>query len=377
LRLLIGFNCCVDYTIDHVRAFRFQRHHLTQPANGISIAELVHSICGCQAQVLSAAELQIRARMPQVTRERIRTALAVDRSIVKTWCMRGTVHLLPAKQLGIYLAGRREAGLQRNAGWLKKMGYEKTWFDDVVAQIRSALANGPMTRREIAGLVSPNLRDLIVHSWGAGIQLATAAGAVVFAPGETKDVRFVRMDHWLPGYSDPPEEEAQNELLRGYLQTYGPASLGDFAIWLGGTVGLGRKMLNRIADEVIEIEVGSQRLLLLKKDLKTLVTVAPPTGVKLLPNFDPVLLGHKDRSHLVPRKHHAQVFRVAGWISPTILLDGRVIGTWGWKKKGKGIEIGLEPFGRLPREAKVGIEKEVADIGRFFDQPAIKRDRTR
>src|SRR3972149_1300519 len=101
----------------------------------------------------------------------------------------------------------------------------------------------------------------------------------------------------------------------------------------------------------------------------------PPLGrakarapvVRLLPNFDVFLLGHRDKGHLVDAAHYKRVYRKAGWISAAVLVDGRVAGVWTPERKGRRLVVRVEPFAPLSRAVREGIEAEGGGGGRFLD----------
>ena len=89
--------------------------------------------------------------------------------------------------------------------------------------------------------------------------------------------------------------------------------------------------------------------------------------VRLLPHFDVYLLGHRSKSHLVDDAHYKRVYRAAGWISPVVLINGRVAGVWSYKKRAGSVRITVEPFGRLTNRQRKAIESSAAHVAGFFD----------
>jgi hypothetical protein len=106
----------------------------------------------------------------------------------------------------------------------------------------------------------------------------------------------------------------------------------------------------------------------LRADLPVLRTAkrAGPT-VRLLPSFDSFLLAHKDKGHLVDAAHYKRVYRKAGWLSPVLLVDGRLAGTWSYERKGERLRMNVDSFARFSRAVREGIEAEAEDVARFFD----------
>ncbi|MEW5932639.1 MAG: crosslink repair DNA glycosylase YcaQ family protein, partial [Bacillota bacterium] len=166
--------------------------------------------------------------------------------------------------------------------------------------------------------------------------------------------------------------EAGPTVLRWYLRSYGPATWQDFAAWAGIPVREAVSLAGGLGNEVVEVSVEGRRSYLLREDLAA-VRAAEIRGrvVRLLPSFDPYLLGHHEKDHLVSNAHYKRVFRKAGWLSPVVLVDGRVAGVWSHKRSGRTLRVTVEPFGDLPPRVREQIVAEAGDLGRFLDLRAL------
>jgi hypothetical protein len=118
--------------------------------------------------------------------------------------------------------------------------------------------------------------------------------------------------------------------------------------------------------------VGPGRFLL-SEDAETLAKRATVDRVRLLPAFDPYLLGHRERSHLVDAPYSARIYRKQGWISPAIAVDCRAAGVWSHATKGKRLEVTVEAFKPLARGVRELIAEEARALGRFLGAPADVR----
>jgi len=359
-----------------VHAFRLARHHLDRPASRSALAAVTDDVCGVQAQVLSAAQLALRARIRGLTPEDVERALWRDRTLVKTWCMRGAVHLVPASEFETYVRGvaRRES---RSTGWLVRAGLSRQEVDRTVDAIHDALADGPLLRQDLARRVSravgPRVRRWVGHSWGGAVLIASLRGRACFGPNRGREVTFVRPEDWIPGWRTIPAEEAETNLLRKYLRAYGPATPLDFSMWTNFTVADARAIWERLERDLVTVEVDGRAASALRSDLPVLRRAPPRPGIRLLPSFDEYLLGHKDKGHLVDPAHYKRVYRKAGWLSPVVLVDGRVAGVWSAAKSRGRLTITVEPFRRLGREIRDGVAAEADDVGRFFGLAAEVR----
>ena len=373
---------------EQVAGFRLSRHHLATPATKASIARVAGDMCGAQAQVISAAALALRARIRGLRQEDVEKALWQDRVLAKTWCMRGTIHLIPSKEYSVFVRGtaRRE---KRAEGWLTRHGLTAPIVDQLMEATGKAL-DRPLTRHELAKRIAASVgKHRKVHrsrGWGnrgptdvveiggatlsvdAIVWLASARSLACWGPEAGDGPTHVRPDAWLPGMRETAPEEAETELVRHYLRAFGPATLREFAIWTAIGVRAAQEVWGRIGSEIVPVQVDGKTGSVLRRDLPALrrAKLTGPT-VRLLPYFDGFLLGNTERDHLVDARHYKEVYRPAGWIAAVVLVDGRVQGTWSYDRKGDRILVRVEPFRPLARAVREGVEAEAADVARFFD----------
>lgn len=199
------------------------------------------------------------------------------------------------------------------------------------------------------------------------VRVPIAEGLICYSPGESNEATFIRMDQWLGKLSPVSEEQARMELLRGYLRAYGPATLTDFSHWSGMPAGEVRPLRGLLGDELAEIAVDQKNCLLLREDLAVLGQARSGRNcVRLLPHFDPYLLAHRDKDHLVEARHYKRVYRNQGWISPVVLVDGSVAGVWSYQRQGKKLQVTVEPFSKPSRELHAAIAQEAESLAGFF-----------
>ena len=329
-----------------------------------------------QAQLTSAAELALWARVRGLRRQDVERALWRKRSLVKTWCMRGTTHLLPTAEFPMYVAALRESAVARDRNWIARYGISEQEMDAMADAVVQVLASGPLSRRELADRVAERLgsraRRWVEHSWGGIVRRPCFQGRVCFGPPQGREVTFARTDHWLAAKRDLLPEDARAMLLRRYLQSYGPASPKDFLAWSG----MAAKEVRAVwagCPGLSEVSVEGRRAWVLREDLDGLARATTMLSVRLLPSFDAYLLGHRDKSHLVDAAHYKRVYRKAGWLSPVVLVDGKVAGLWTHATKGGNGIVTIEPFRSLSRTEREGIAAEVEDLGRFLGGTAEAR----
>jgi Winged helix DNA-binding domain len=369
---------------DQVLAWRAARHHLDERVPAKAMLEVAGRIAGLHAQVLSSAELTLAARVEELEPDAVRRALWEERSLVKTWAMRGTLHLLPAAEFPLWQAARSTNRPWETGAWQRAFATtaELERINQAVAQ---ALDGQLLTREELADRVgeltgSKLLGDKLRESWGALLKPAAALGLVCFAPSKGQQVRFTRPDTWLGGWTDHDPEQAMDEVTRRFLAASGPVTREDFARWWGmPSPARGARLLQRLGGEVARVEVEGAAAYALAADLPGLAEAggrgkaagagAGSRTVRLLPAFDQYVITatlHAER--LMPGPFKARVYRPQGWLSPVLLVGGRMDGVWRQETKGRRLQLTIEPFAgpppaRVRRAAEAEAERLAAWSG--------------
>ena len=314
---------------------------------------------------MSAAELQIGVRV-QCTVKDVRTALWKDKSLVKTWLMRGTLHLVPSKDLPIYTAAMGRFRLRNLNAWLKFTQLTEPELTGLFTAIGEALDGRTMTREELITAVgrgrSERVQNVLKSGWGGMLKPVARNGLLCFGPSRGQSVTFARPQQWLGSWRDLDPIEALAEVARRYLRAYGPATKQDFARWWGAWTGVGRDAWAALADELVPVSIEGRHAEMLAGDLRRISRSPGSLTLQLLPAFDPYLMGHADRDHLFDAAHRARVSRVAGWISAVVLIDGRVAATWTHTVAKQTLRIAVEPFRPLPAKARPLIRARAEEI---------------
>lgn len=355
-----------ELTWPQVHAFRLLRHHLTKRAPKKDLARVVGDVGGAQAQVMSAAEMQIATRVDCSVVD-VRNALWKDRSLVKTWLMRGTLHLARSEDLPFYVGAMgRHWVSQVRPSWLEYMQITEPEFWKLCDQIGAAVNGTPMTREELIAQVgkgrSQRVRDLLKSGWGGMLKPAARNGLLCFGPNRGQSVTFVRPQEWLPSWRTVDPEQAIGEMARRYLRAYGPATRTDFARWWGGWPGVPSAAWSAIRGELVQVAVDGLKLDLLEEDLDAVRRAGIDRHVALLAGFDPYLMGYARRDHLVDRAHASKVSRTAGWISAVVLVDGKVVATWTHTLANKSLRLAVEPFERLPSGVVAQVRERAGEL---------------
>ena len=352
-----------------VRAFRLARHHLTEPLPAERLVDAVTAVGGVQAQVMSAAELALAARSEGLSPGHVQEALWEKRELVKTWCMRGTLHLLPARELGLWTAALSRRSQWRRPSWLKWFGATEEEMEQLFATIDKRLDGEGMTREEVAALAPVHLHDELLRGWGSHLKPAAYQGILAFGPNRGRNVTFVHPERWLGPLERHDPDEALSGLFLRYLSAYGPATHEDFARWWGGDSAPARRILKSLGDEVAPVEAEGRQAWVLAGDAELIAGLDPPRSVRLLPNFDVYTLHYRPREAFLPEGVYDRVYRTAGWISPVVLYDGAVAGVWEHKKRPRKIDLSVELFVRETKRLRAGIAREARRIGEFLGAP--------
>jgi hypothetical protein len=357
----------LETTWDRVRAFRLRRQ-LLDPVGDDDAVAVVRRLAGVQAQVPSAAELAVGVRQAEPDAGAVEAALA-DGALVRTWAMRGTLHLLAAEEAGAHLALMAAGRSWEKGSWVKAFGLRPEEMVELTAAVAEALDGRTLTRDELTTdlgerLGRPDLEAELRSGWGAVLKPIAWQGVLCHGPPAGSRVTFGRPDQLLPGWTGLPEpEDAARTVLPAYLRAYGPAPLGRFDAWL--TRGTSRKGLLRswreaVADDLVTVDVEGESADLLAEDLDELAATDPSTAVRLLPGFDQAVLGPGTAAtEVLAAEHRGEVSRAAGWISPVVLVGGRVVGVW---EDGDDGDVDVRPFAGEPTPSKTALAEAITRL---------------
>jgi hypothetical protein len=324
----------LELTWDQVLAWRVRRHHLATRAS--DPVHLVGELAGVQAQVLPTAKQVIGIRS-RATPDDVDRLLWTDRRLVKTWAMRGTLHLLPSAELGLWVALLRRRLPRVTAGWERYHGVTAAELVAITDAVPEVLGTEPVTREELAERIAAKVKkralaEVVRSGWSAVLKPAANQGLLVQGPPVDGNITFVDPVRWLGRRLDRPDpDEAAAAIVDRFLDVNGPATHDDLARWLGVQPKQGRELLADHTERLTPVDVEGARAWLTPAGANQAAraTARAKSTVYLLPGFDPYVLAPiSHRRHTIPPGRVDDVSRTAGWISAVLLVDGRIAGTW-------------------------------------------------
>lgn len=392
-------------TNDEIIAFRLSAHHLDERLehNGVGAAA---GACGIQNSPPGSALTALHARVEKMSDAAFTSAIAEDKTLVQTWCMRGAPFIVPTSDLMVFTTGvlpQTERALRHFVlgveASVDELGLELSELvDRTESKVRTVLRGRKLTitdlGAEVAERLAPSLTTAQRKVWesegpyakgqnlGAGvvhfcIRLLTLRQVLCFAPREGNTAPFVLLDEWIDEpstvSSQAPDEnerdQARAELLRRYLHCYGPSTRADFAAWVGIRSTEAKPWWNLLDGQLTEIDCG-RRAWMLTEDVDRLRRAELPRGVRLLPPHDPYTQ-MCDRQTIVPKEHHREIWKTVG--DPgTLLVNGRIAGTWRARKRNRRLSITISPFGTVSTTVRRALETEAEAIGTLREASAVE-----
>jgi hypothetical protein len=354
-------------------AWRMERH-LLDPVGTLPVAAVVRRLCGVQSQVASSAELAIRVRRRRSRPGDVARALAAG-TVIKTWAMRGALHVLTPEDAGAFLSLLAASRSWETPAWQKWFGVGPAEIEELRVATREALDGMALTREELGAAVTrrrrlAHLGEAVAEKWGSLWKPLAWQGDLCIGPSQGNRVTFMRPDQASPRWAGVPEpEEAAPRAVLAYLAAYGPAGPEGFGKFVSRGV-VSKKSLRAwfglVADRVAEVDVEGDLLFVRAEDLDSLVASRPTRALRLLPGFDQWILGPgTDDPRVLDQRRRSAVSRQAGWISPLVVHGGVVAGTW--QREGDVVRIGW--FGERGKPPRRAIAAEVERLGEIIGRP--------
>lgn len=349
-----------------IRRARARAQALADGVREASADAVVRRVFAIQAQDAVAADLGIRARGQDISPEDIRTAYEAERSIVRGWFMRGTLHTIPgsdARWVLRLLAPRILAATGRR---YHQLGLDEGMRERADRLVRRALAtHGPLTRHEL----TERLAAVGIQPDGQApfhmIRHAALTGVLCHGPRRGDEATYVLLDDWLPAVAGDPrweEDTAVAELARRYVRAHGPVGVDDFAAWSGLPVTVARKAWKRLAQTGSITEYGALSVPVERRE--ELLDSPGTLDLRMLPAYDNYLVGYRTRELSVAAAHLGRVWPGGGVIRPTVVADGLAVGTWARRDAGRAVHV--DAFAPLSSQVQASVDAEASAITGFL-----------
>ena len=327
--------------------------------------EVVRWLGAVQAQDYMQSLWAIGLRMRSATTADVEQAIS-DGEILRTWPMRGTTHFVPPEDARWMLELSASRIIARDKRRQEQLELDEEILERCKVIFYEALEGGRRLSRpdmmallERAGISTGGQRGYHI------LWYAAQSGLICLGPMQDKQQTFVLLDEWAPGPRKLSREESLAELARRYFASHGPATVHDFARWAGLTVTETRTGVG-VAELVPETIDGDEYWV---DEDATGREASEESDVHLLPGFDEYLIGYKDRGAVLAAEHaHRIVPGNNGIFQPTIVVDGRIVGTWKRKLKKTAIEVTFHPFTQLG-DSEDKVVEAARSYGDFIGSP--------
>lgn len=316
-----------------------------------------------QAQDLRSARLAVRARTTGLFAHDVDAALTGERTLVVSWLVRGTLHLVHRDDYPWLWALTPPATISANRRRLAEEGVPLADAERALVIIERTLTdNGPLPRADLAERLARAGIRTAGQATPHVVMFAALRGLVVLGPVRDGAPAVALTRDWLgrqpAALSGDDRMQALGELVRRYLRGHGPASVADIAAWSGLGLRDVRDGLRQIGDELDE---DGDLVDLTGRDAGS----PGPMACRLLPAFDPYLLGWRDRGFIVADENLSRVYPGGGMLRATAVIEGRAVATWTLRRRAGRVHVELDVFDDLDTATEATLWSEADDVARF------------
>ena len=327
---------------------------------------VVTHLVGVQAQLLGSAGLALAARTNGLTEGAVTAARVEERSIVLTWAMRGTLHLVTAEDFDRFVPLVTEPHVGRSLRRLREEGVPPSDTERACDLIERVLSrDGPLTRAEIAA----RLRRRRIRTDGQAIAhlvwLAAAQRGVCFGPDRGGERTFMLARDWIGAPKRfTGHDDGLRELALRYVRSHAPATADDFTAWSGLRLRDARKAWAAIAPRTTHVRTPFGVM----TSPRARLAEAPAGDVRLVPDLDEYLLGWRDRGFAVRPEHRRDVNAGGGFVRPTVLRDGTAIATWRIERTPSRAVLDVRSFNRPTAATRRAVLAEADRLTAFLQR---------
>jgi hypothetical protein len=324
-----------------------------------------------QAQDYSAVKWAVGLRTQDATQDSVEKAIA-DKTIIRTWLMRGTLHIATAADVHWMLNLLAPRIIANSATRNRQLELDQAAFTCSFEILTDVLSDGKvlprkqlMTALEDEGISTEGQRGYHI------LRRAGLEGLICFGPKQGKQDTFGLLDEWTPDRNEIVHDEALAELALRYFRSHGPATLEDFTWWSGLTAAQARKAAEISGNKLQKQETEGETLWS-ALDLENIFETSPTAH--LLPAFDEFYLGYKNRSAVLDSKYDPGEVSKAGVFRPIIVINSQIVGTWRRTLKRNRVSILLNLFEVLTADEKLALQDAATHYGKFLGLPVELED---
>ncbi len=326
-------------------------------------AEIVQWLGALQAQDYAGAKWSVGLRLAGSKETDVEHAIA-DRSIIRTWPMRGTLHFVAAEDVVWMLKLLTPRIIAKMAGRNRQLELDSSTFNKSHDLLLKEMEGGRQLMRnevyeifERNGIFTSGQRGIHIINYLAQKQL------ICHGFHNDKQPTYVLLDEWVTKSKELEGDEALAEIAYRYFASHGPATIQDFAWWTELKLSDARKGLEAISHKLLSTEVDSIKFWCTPE----LPDKLPAKKVHLLPGFDEYMLGYTNRSLMVDLEHMPKIVPGNnGMFMPTIVVNGKVEGLWKRTLKKDKVIIDVIPFDNFGTKTMEQIETAVLKYGKYI-----------
>lgn len=334
-------------------------------------SEVVAWLGAIQGQDYAGAKWSLGVRLPSSADADIERAFA-EGSIVRTWAMRGTLHVVAATDVRWLLALLAPRIIASCARRYKELELDEPTLARSNTLLAQALDGGKqLTRKELLALLEDNGISTAGQRAAYMLQRASLDSLICHGVTRNNNPTYSLLDHAIPPANPIERDEALAILAQRYFISRGPATLQDFAHWSGLPIGEVRRGLASIASQLVQETIEGQVYWMGPQQSE----MSAAQSVYLLPGFDEYLLGYRDRSAALEPQFATRIVPGGnGIFFSTIVSNGRVVGIWKRVFKKNTAILTPQFFYPVSEVEMHALHEAAMRYGRFLQMPVSVAD---
>jgi uncharacterized protein YcaQ len=375
---------------DVATQYVLKKHHLLNVSKAENVLQVVNDIIALHATSAGTPYLSLFARMKNFQRRHLDEEFYVKRNLIRLTAMRSTLFITSIESAPLLYQATKWSEPQL-LKWLRKWGIQPSEHQELTQKLHNILKGGGKTLSEIKKVLPKEIMRSVEVKAGKSIYRGTNVSTVlnamtlrglVISEKALGTLRLTSANHYRLIQENYPNlnlesiesEEAKAMLVKCYVKVFGPVTEDDIAWWTGLSKTDMKMALTAIEKELVNVLLNGLRgdYLMLKTDYEQLLEFKPSKthSVSLLPYEDPYTKGYKARERLIEKEREKTVY-VGGGVQPTILLNGKIIGTWN-----RSIEEGIKPikldfFSQPKKDIELEMVQNAKAIGRLMTNREI------